>query len=179
MTSSYFVLINGSPHGYLSHGRGLRQGILYPPTFSSLLLRFWEEIFRSTQILIFLKVSKLLLLYLLHLINSLFMTPLYLEKPLLWKENLNGYAMISGQDINYDKSKIYFFHITPTLQHKIFNILGCNFASLSDSYLALLIIFKNSSSGFWNYIVERVEKKLAGQKGNLSSQARKLQLLKA
>lgn len=50
---------------------------------------------------------------------------------------------------------------------------------LHATYLGLPFFSRKSNSNYWNYIVEKVQKKLAGWKGKLLSLAGKIQLLKA
>lgn len=62
-----------------------------------------------------LKVLRLLLLLGLSPINNLLMIPYCLGdasvgEVRLWKQILNDYAVVSGQCINYEKSKVYFFN---------------------------------------------------------------------
>ncbi|XP_057839248.2 uncharacterized protein LOC131049223 [Cryptomeria japonica] len=96
-----------------------------------------------------------------------------------WKHLLEDYALASGQLINYNKSKIYFFNTDRNLQNKIIHILGCCAANLPGSYLGLPLTVKEVTPKFWESILERMQKKLAGWSGKTLSGADKLQLLSA
>ena len=96
-----------------------------------------------------------------------------------WKSILCNYEESSGQQINYYKSKIYFFNTDTSLQRKIRNILGCQLLNLLDTYLGLPLTTKEVTNEFWNTIVERIQKKLARWKGKILSNVGKLQLLSA
>lgn len=96
-----------------------------------------------------------------------------------WKHLLEEYALASGQLINYNKSKIYFFNMDRNLQGKLMHILGCCVADLPDSYLGLPLTIKEDTSHFWESILERMQKKLAVWVGKTLSSADKLQLLSA
>lgn len=96
-----------------------------------------------------------------------------------WKFLLQDYACVSGQCINYNKSSVYFFNTRVDLQAKILSIMGCLSASLPGVYLGLPLTVREVSHNFWNSILERMQKKLAGWKGQLLSNVGKLQLLKA
>lgn len=97
----------------------------------------------------------------------------------LWKIFLADYANASGQCINYDKSNLFLFHMSDDLQLKILSILGCKTASLLGTYLGLPLTIKEVTPAFWNTILERIQKKLAGWKGKFLSSVGKLQLLAA
>lgn len=96
-----------------------------------------------------------------------------------WKCLLQDYANASRKCINYNKIYIYFFNMKVDLQAKILSILGCHSATLSGIYLGLPLTVKEVTHSFWNNILERMQKKLAGWKGTLLSNVGKLQLLKA
>lgn len=78
------------------------------------------------------------------------------------KHLLEEYALASGQLINYCKSKIYFFNMDGNLQGKLMQILGYSVVDLPDSYLGLPLTIKEVTSHFWESILERMQKKLAG-----------------
>ena len=79
-----------------------------------------------------------------------------------WKDTLNHCALISGQCINYQKSKVYFFNIIASLREKVTNILGCQEASLPNTYLGLPLTIKEVPNQYWNGLVERFQWKLVG-----------------
>ena len=96
-----------------------------------------------------------------------------------WKTILHNYEESLGQQVNYHKSKIYFFNTNASLQRRIRNILECQSATLPDTYLGLPLTTKEVTNDFWNTIVERIQRKLVGWKGKILSNARKLQFLLA
>ena len=105
-------------------------------------------------------------------------TFLFGESPIMeakaWKSILHNYEESSGQKNNYYKSKIYFFNTDASIQRKIRNILGYQSANLSNTYLGLRLTIKEVTNDFWNTIVERIQKKLAGWKGKIPSNVGKL-----
>lgn len=93
-----------------------------------------------------------------------------------WKHVLEIYVVNVGQKFNLNKSKV-FFNTELDIQRRVLNILGCNTASLPDTYLRLPLIVKEVSNHFWNIILENMQKKLIGWKGKTLSNVGKLQLL--
>lgn len=63
------------------------------------------------------------------------------------------------------------------IQNKVLQILGCLAASLPSTYLGLPLIVKEVTQDFWNSILERTQRKLAGWKGKFLSNAGKMQLM--
>jgi hypothetical protein len=96
----------------------------------------------------------------------------------VWKEILNKYSRGSGQFINWDKSRIFFVNMPMDRKNKIAKILGCGVGNLPSIYLGLPLGSKPLDS-FWNSIIDRFSKKLAGWKGAILSQAGKCQLVKS
>ena len=83
------------------------------------------------------------------------------------KAILNSYEKILGQCINYQKRKVYFFNIDSSLRDKVARILGCQKASLLDTYIGLLLTIKEVSNQYWNGLVERFQRKIVGWKGKI------------
>ena len=65
-----------------------------------------------------------------------------------WKTILHNYEEISGQQVNYHKSKIYFFNTDAPLQRRIRNTLGCQSTNLPDTYLGLPLTTKEVTNDF-------------------------------
>ena len=94
------------------------------------------------------------------------------------KHAINCYSAASGQLVNWSKSAVFFLNTPLPRQLKIAKILGCSIGALPSSYLGLPLGLKAPDS-FWEVLINKFSKKLAGWKGNFLSQAGKLTLLKA
>ena len=77
------------------------------------------------------------------------------------KDTLDTYSRGLGQLINWDKSSVFFINTLEQRQKKISSILGCQVGKLPSTYLGLPLGTIPSDS-FWNGIMERFSKKLAG-----------------
>lgn len=97
----------------------------------------------------------------------------------LWKQVLNDYANASGQCINYEKNKVYFFNINKEIKDRVKKIMGCQEVELLDACLGFPLFSKKLKNIYWNQLIERIQNKLVGWKGKLLSLAGKIQLLKA
>ena len=91
-----------------------------------------------------------------------------------WKSLLEIYVVNVGQEINFDKRKVFFFNIPPILQWIIVNILAFNIAKLLDAYLGLPLNMKDVNNNILNDILERMEKKLIEWKSKTLSSMGKL-----
>lgn len=93
-----------------------------------------------------------------------------IHKARMFKGLLNTYTMGFSQAINQEKSSVYFINTPMERQRKISCILGSNIGSLLANYLGFPLGTKPSNA-FWNNIIDRFNKKLAGWKGATLSQA--------
>ena len=183
-SSSFSIILNGSPFGRFSRERGLRQG---DPLSSFLFILGFEVLsrllFRKEAIgnLRGLKISKnSLAIHHLFFVDDLLIfgkaTPKeannihsYLEKYCLW----------SGQSINSSKSFISFSKNTnPSTITLILNILPDSPNPANSSYLRLSILFDNSKKDAFQNIIDRVNSKMDGWCAKTLSQARRLMLIK-
>ena len=76
---------------------------------------------------------------------------------------LNIYSKGIAQTIDYEKNYVFFVNTPDERQRKIVCILGCEVGSLPSTYLGLPVGLKPPDS-FWNDILDRFNKKLAGWK---------------
>ena len=94
------------------------------------------------------------------------------------KKALIDYGDATGQTINWNKSVIYFINVNEDRQSKIKRIIGCESGTLPGTYLVLPLGLSPPNS-FWNSLIDKIHLKLAGWKGSLLSQARKVIVLKS
>jgi hypothetical protein len=184
-SSSFSIILNGSPFGNFSPERGLRQGdplspflfILGSEVLSRLLFR--EE---SLGNLRGLKISR----------NStaihhlLFADDLLIFGKATQKEAnsihfcLEKYCLWSGQSITSSKSSISFSKNTnPSTKSLILNILPYSTFPANSSYLGLPILFGSSKKEDFQFIVDRVSSKMDGWHAKTLSQAGRLMLIKS
>ena len=182
-TSSIVVLVNGSSSPFFYPSRGLRQGdplspILFVIMADCLGRHIGDLVNRG--VLKGLQPSSHPLVYS-HgqfVDDTIFMGKAEMKEARNQKQAINLYSSASGQLVNWNKSVVYFINTPIQRQNKIAKILGCSIWSLPSSYLGLPLGLKIPDS-FWENLINKISKKLAGWKGILLSQAGKLTLLKA
>ena len=95
-------------------------------------------------------------------------------------EILNLYEMATGQKVNRSKTSLFFSKNTPTdLKHEIKVALGVLEIMQYEKYLGLPSLVGKRKKASFNYIKERVWRKLQGWEGKLLSQSGREVLLKA
>ncbi|KAL0005366.1 hypothetical protein SO802_012927 [Lithocarpus litseifolius] len=92
-------------------------------------------------------------------------------------DTLDCFCSISGQKINKDKSRIYFSpNIDAGKREELCGIMGMRSTPNLGKYLGFPLKQPGSSSQDYNFVIERVQAKLAGWKGNLLSFAGRIVL---
>lgn len=139
------ILVNGVPQGFFSCSRGLRQG---DPLSPYLFIIVVEVLGRNIQKLVDSKALKGVKVtsalrpdsHQQFVDDTLMFRKALVGEAGLWKYVLNDYALVSGQCINYEKIKIYFFNIDQQIKDRVVKKMGCQEASLPNSYLGLPLI---------------------------------------
>ncbi|GKV15133.1 hypothetical protein SLEP1_g25935 [Rubroshorea leprosula] len=95
-------------------------------------------------------------------------------------EILKEYEQVSGQQINLDKSSIFFSSNTPpAMQHQVMQTLNISQVITDDKYLGLPLIIGRKKSICFDSIRERVWSKIKGWETKLLSRAGREILIKA
>jgi hypothetical protein len=184
-SSTFSILINGSPFGLFSPTRGLRQGdplspflfILGAEVLSRLL--FKEEAAGNIKGL---KISKSspAIHHLLFADDLLIFGKATPKEASCIHSCLKKYCLWSGQSINNGKSSIKFSKNTnPTTAELILDILPFSSFPSRSLYLGLPILFGNSKHSAFLNIIDKVKTKVDGWRAKSLSQAGRLVLIKS
>ena len=88
------------------------------------------------------------------------------------KEVLENLCDLSGQKVNLSKSKAYFsLNVDHVFRRELCNTLGIESTSNLGKYLGFPIKHSGLTANDFNFVVERIQSKLAGWKANLLSMA--------
>ena len=92
---------------------------------------------------------------------------------------LETYEQVSGQQLNKDKTSLFFSRNTPSdIQDEIKTRFGAKVIQQHEKYFGLpSLVGKNKCNTFWQ-LIERLDNKLSGWKEKLLSHARKEILIK-
>jgi hypothetical protein len=184
-SSSFSILLNGSPYGLFSPERGLRQGdplspflfILGSEVLSRLLLK--EERIGNLKGMKIARNSPAIN-HLLFADDLLIFGKASLLEASSIKTCLDKYCSWSGQSVNADKSSIRFSKNTNhTTSSNILHILPFNPNSTSSIYLGLPILIAGSKGVAFQSIIDSIQLKMEGWRAKTLSQAGRLVLIKA
>ncbi|CAL1353289.1 unnamed protein product [Linum trigynum] len=184
-SSSFSVLMNGTPSGYFTPSRGLRQGDPLSPLLFVLCTEGFAALLRKAIVekrLEGVKVAPRA-----PRISHLFFADdsyLFLRGNLRECENLievlNEYEELSGQRVNLTKSAVCFSkNIIREDQDFLAAILGVGAVGVHDKYLGLPSLIARSKMTTFRYLEEKLLEHLQGWKRRTLSWAAKETLIKS
>ncbi|XP_050212856.1 uncharacterized protein LOC126664492 [Mercurialis annua] len=178
------VLINGSPSKNFNMGRGVRQGDPISPMLFVLAVEGLKAIFSNA--------NHLGLIDGIHVGNyaepisilqfaddTLLFIPNNLEMVRNLLRILRCFELISGLQINFQKSAIVGLNVDDASLNAAAEILQCKIDFLPFTYLGLPLGSKSVKAGLWEPIVNNFTSQLATWKGKLLSPAGRLVLIKS
>ena len=141
-SSSFSILVNGSPSEIFLPSRGLRQG---DPLSPFLFILMMEGLGRSIEHArdmgkiqgLPLKENGQALTHQQFVDDSMLQGIPTVKEARAYKQILNEFAMASGMEVNLSKSKIFFFNTNIAIQRNISRILGFQRDSLPSKYLGV------------------------------------------
>ncbi|CAL1358706.1 unnamed protein product [Linum trigynum] len=159
-SSSFSVLMNGTPSGFFTASRGLRQGDPLSPLLFVLCTEGFAALLR--QAITEKKLEGVKVAPRAPRISHLFFADdsyLFLHGSLQECENLievlNEYEELSGQRVNLDKSAVCFSkNISTPDQEFLASILGVGAVAVHDKYLGLPTLVARSKTATFRYLEE-------------------------
>ncbi len=182
-TSSLAVLVNGVPSNFFKPSRGLRQGDPLSPILFIILAECLGRIIdcrkREACIKGILPSSNCIPFTHQQFVDDTILGgEASVKEARALKKILDTYSSGTGQLINWNKSSLFFINTSEFRQRKIARILGYGVGSFPSTYLGLPL-GSSPPESFWNGILDRFNRKMAGWKGVSLSQAGKCLLVKS
>ena len=184
-TVKYQVLINGNPYGDITPTRGIRQGDpLSPCLFVICTEMLVQKLLKaeSRGEITGLKVARgaPAISHLLYADDSLFYCKQSDAELNRLNEILQEYSLASGQQINYQKSSIYFGKNIPSERRELIKLkLGMEQEGGEGIYLGLPEFFGGSKVRILSFFKQRLDEKVGGWQNQFLSPGGKEVLLKA
>jgi hypothetical protein len=182
---SYSILINGSPQGLLKPTRGLRQGDPLSPYLFLLCAEGLHGLIHQAANNGLIRGISLSrggpqLTHLFFADDSLLFCRARREECEALLHILFQYEVVSGQQINRDKTTLFFSKSTPgPKQSEILQILGVPVVQEYEKYLGLPSFVGRSRRESFTQIKEKIWQRLQGWKQKILSQAGREILIKA
>jgi hypothetical protein len=182
-TPSFSILLNGSPFGLISPGRGLRQGDFLSPFLFILgsevffRLMFKEE--RNGSLHGLQIARNCIDIHHLFFADDLIFRKATVTVAATIKACLDKYCRWSGQLVNAAKSSIRFSkNSNPSRTARISTIIPYSTNPSTSIYLGLPILLGNSKKRAFHRIIEKVQNRIEGWRAKTLSQAGRLVLIK-
>uniref|UniRef100_A0A5B7AER2 Reverse transcriptase domain-containing protein n=1 Tax=Davidia involucrata TaxID=16924 RepID=A0A5B7AER2_DAVIN len=183
-TVSFSVLVNGDPRGCINPTRGLRQGDPLSPYLFILCAEAFSALPRKAEgenkihgIAVARNAPKISHLFFAD--DSLLFAKAIEDQVLEISRIIELYGDASGQQINFDKSSLSFSPNVPEDKREVIKqILGVSLCSIHNKYLGLPSTIGRSKMQPFNFIKDRVWRKLQGWKEKLLSKAGREVLIK-
>ncbi|CAL1403199.1 unnamed protein product [Linum trigynum] len=174
-SSSFSVLMNGTPSSYFKPSRGLRQGDPLSPLLFVICTEGFTALLRKA--ITENKLQRVKVAPRAPRISHLFFADdsyLFLRGTLQECENLivvlNEYEELSGQRVNLEKSAVCFNkNIVLPDQEFLATILGVGAVGVHDKYLGLPTLFARSKMATFRYLEEKLLERLQGWKQKMLS----------
>jgi len=178
-TSSFSILLNGSPFGLFSPSRGLRQGDPLSPFLFIIGTEVISRLFYCSLHGFKIARSCAPLSHLLFANDLVIFTTATVSEASIIQTCLDKYCIWSGQTVNVTKSNILFSKNTaPTLISAIQTILPYASTPATARHLGLPMLFGKSKTAAFSDILDKVQRKIEGWHSKTLSQAGKTVLVK-
>jgi hypothetical protein len=180
LTSSFSILLNGSPFGLFSPSRGLGQGDPLSPFIfiigTEVISRLFHQSLRGLKI----ARSCSPLNHLLFADDLVIFTTATFSEAIIIKDCLNKYSYWSEQTVNASKSNILFSkNTTVSTISAIRNFLPYQTTPTTTKHLSLSILYGKSKKAVFSDILDKVNEKIEGWRSKTLSQAGKTTLIKS
>ena len=182
---TFSVLINGSPEGFITQERGIRQGGHISPYLFILCAEVLFHMMcqaQSSRKLIGVKISNQApaINHLLFADDSLLFSLENVRTGRALRRILEVYELITGQAVNLNKSSITFgSKVSTTVRTQMQHTRGIHNDGGMDKYLGLPEQFGSKKSEMFTYIIDEVKKVIQGWYQRYISHPGKEVLLKA
>ncbi|WMV37958.1 hypothetical protein MTR67_031343 [Solanum verrucosum] len=161
-TVKFSVLVNGSPEGFFSAHRGIRQGDPLSPFMFIIAMEGLNnmlKIAKTTGRIQEFEDSKVArnsmeITHLHYADDALIFCGAEEEQLLILRLILVYFEAISGQHINWNKSHLYPINVVPDMEH-LSQTLGGVTGTLPSVYLGMPLGAKSGAIDIWNPILEK------------------------
>ncbi|WOG89446.1 hypothetical protein DCAR_0208684 [Daucus carota subsp. sativus] len=183
-SSKTSILVNGSPTREFSPERGLRQGDPLSPLLFDLVAQVLSCMIKKAEQLgiidgVKISNSSEVITHLQYADDTVILIGNSMKSVMGIKSILQGFQLLTGLKINFDKSQLYGIGQDKDLVGNWARILGCAVGGDSFIYLGMEVLKSSSSVRYWDPLIGKVKKKLANWKGKSISMAGRAVLLKA
>eukprot|EP00253_Pinus_taeda_P028078 PITA_28078 len=164
-SSSFKILLNGSPSKPFNPSRGLRQGYPLSPFLFILMIEGLGQAIKSTKVEGKIQGLKLTmngnaLTHQQFVDDTMLQGTPTVREALAYKQILKDFAMVVGTKVSLSKSNIFFFNTDIAIQRNISRILGFQRDMLPSKYLGVPLTDKPLSKMVWEPVINKLQDKV-------------------
>jgi hypothetical protein len=163
----FLVLVNGSPSRFFSSSRGLRQGDPFSPLLFLLVMEVLRRMLRRAKeggfISCFTIGNNVSIYHLLFVDDSILFCDADSQQLMYIRLVLTFFEAVIGLRVNMNKSEMVLVGDVPNLA-VLADIMYCQIGFLPMIYLGLPSGASFKSKAIWNFVLEKMERKLSGWK---------------
>ena len=157
------MLINGTPKGFFSPSRGIRQGDHVFPFLFIFLLEALGRYLKQQKLESSIKGINISNnsnpeTHQQFVDDALLYGEASIEEANILNSSLINYTKVSSQDINSGKSEIFFFNMEIETQKKISLILNIKMESLPCRHLGFQLNYKSKLGKLWEPLIVKIRK---------------------
>eukprot|EP00253_Pinus_taeda_P009017 PITA_09017 len=183
-SSSFSILVNGSPSELLLPSKGLRQG---DPLSPFLFILMMEGLGRSTKhARVMGRIQGLqisdngqVLTHQQFVDDTMLQGIPMVKEAFAYKQILNDFVKATGMEVNLTKSKVFFFNIHIAIQRNVNRILGFQRESIPSKYLGVSLTTKPRQKSIWDPLATKMQDKVRKWTNRSLNLAGRLVLTKA
>jgi len=165
-STSFSILVNGSPSEIFSPSRGLRQGNPLSPFLFIIMMEGLGEAIKQAKSAGKIKGLKLTdngqpLTHQQFVDDTMLQGIPIVQEASNYKFFLKIFALASGMEVNLSKSKIFFFNTNIAIQKNISRILGFQRDFLPSKYLGVPLTAKPMLKSIWEPLINKLQDKVS------------------
>eukprot|EP00253_Pinus_taeda_P025758 PITA_25758 len=164
-SSSFSILVNGSPSNIFAPSRGLRQGDPLSPFLFILMMEGLGRSIKQAKALGKIKGLQLMengqaLTHQQFVDDTMLQGIPTVKEASVYKQILNDFAMAIGMEVNLSKSKIFFLNTNIAIQRNISKILGFQRDSFPSKYLGIPLTDRPMHKSIWEPVLNKMQDKV-------------------
>eukprot|EP00253_Pinus_taeda_P019056 PITA_19056 len=164
-SSSFSILVDGSPFEIFIPSRGLRQGDPLSPFLFILMMERLGRSIKQAKVEGKIKGLQLsrngrTLTHQQFVDDTMLQGVPTIKEALAYKQLLNDFGLATGMEVNLFKSKIFFFNTDIAIQRNISRILIFQRDSLPLKYLGVPLTAKPLHKSIWEHVINKMQDKI-------------------